>query len=220
MINRVVNRFWYLATSIPPIQPGNFLPVLVMVILWVGLRYCGMSDEQSFVIGCVTAQAYTIWRNLPNAAQSLQHVERGKPRMLVFPVVLIIVLAGVQLWIVNPLFTQRVLTVFCVFFLAVMIWGILREREMLARVVPEGRMSHQVSAPVSLLRINAIVAAVVIAVNETLIAFETLVVWISAMPILFLILHAFYWLMVLSVLPTASDQQESSLITAFCGLLC
>ena len=92
-------------------------------------------------------------------------------------------------------------------FLAVMVWGILREREMLERVVPEGRMDQQVSAPVSLLRINAIVAAVVIGVNEALIAFETLAVWISAMPILFLVLHAFYWLMVLSVLPTASDQQ-------------
>ena len=47
----------------------------------------------------------------------------------------------------------------------------------------------------------------VIAVNEALIAFETLAVWISIMPILVLALHAFYWLMVLSVLPTATEQQ-------------
>ncbi len=207
MIKRITTRFWFLATSIPPIQPVNLLPVLMMIMLWVGLRYCGMTEEQSFVIGCVTAQAYTIWRNLPSAARSLQNVERGKPRMLMFPVGIIIVVAGVQLWLGSPLFTQRVLTLFCVFFLAVMVWGILREREMLERVVPEGRMDQQVSAPVSLLRINAIVAAVVIGVNEALIAFETLAVWISAMRILFLVLHAFYWLMVLSVLPTASDQQ-------------
>ena len=208
MIKRIASRFWYLATSIPQIQPVNLLPVLVMTMLWVGLRYWGMSEEQSFVIGCVTAQAYTIWRNLPGAALSLQHVERGKPKMLIFPVCIIIVVAGVQLWLGSPLFTQRVLTLFCVLFLAVMVWGILREREMLERVVPVEHVGQQVSAPVSLLRINAIVAAVVIGVNEILIAFETLAVWISAMPILFLALHAFYWLMVLSVLPTATDKES------------
>ena len=207
MIKRVTSRFWHLATSIPPIQPGNLLPVLVMIMLWVGLRFCGISDDHAFVIGCVTAQAYTIWRNLPSAAVSLQHVERGKPRMLVFPVCLIIAVAGVQLWLANPLFTQRVLTFFCVFFLGIMVWGTLREREMLERVVPKGQVDQQTSAPVSLLRINAILAAFVIAVNEILIAFETLAVWISAMPVLFLVLHAVYWLMVLSVLTPKSEQQ-------------
>ncbi len=208
MIKRLTNRLWHLATSIPPIKPGNLLPVLVMVMLWVGLRSCGIPEEQSFVIGCVTAQAYTIWRNLPGAALSLQHVERGKPRMLVIPVTIIIVVAGLQLWLGSPLFTQRVVTLFCLLFLAVMIWGILREQEMLDRVVPEGRMPQQICAPVSLLRINAIVAAVVIGVNEMLIAFETLAVWISVMPLLVLALHAFYWLMVLAILPTATDQQK------------
>ena len=203
----MTNRFWHLATSIPPIQPGNLLPVLVMIMLWVGLRFCGMPEDQAFVIGCVTGQAYAIWRNLPGAAKSLQHVERGKPGMLVIPVSIIIAVAGLQLWLGSPLFTQRVVTVFCLLFLAIMVWGILREQEMLDRVVPEGRMPHQVSAPVSLLRINAIVAAVVIGVNEALIAFETLAVWISVMPVLVLALHAFYWLMVLSVLPTATEQQ-------------
>ena len=166
-----------------------------------------MSEDQSFVIGCVSAQAYAIWRNLPNAAQSLKSVERGKPRMLIVPVTLIIAVAGLQLWLGSPLFTQRVVTVFCLLFLAVMIWGIMREKEMLDRVVPEGRMPRQISAPVSLLRINAIVAAVVIGVNEVLIAFETLAVWISVMPFLALALHAFYWLMVLYVLPTVPDQK-------------
>lgn len=207
MIKRVASRFWHLATAIPPIQPGNLLPVLVMIMLWVGLRYCGVSDDKAFVVGCVTAQAYMIWRNLPGAAQSLQKVERGKPGMLVFPVSLLIVVAGVQLWLGSPLFTQRVLTAFCLFFLGVMVWGILREREMLERVVPEGRRQQQISAPVSLLRINAIVAAVVIGVNEALIAFETLAVWITVMPLLVLALHAFYWLMVLSVLPTVNEHE-------------
>lgn len=198
---------WSLATSIPPIQPGNLLPVLIMVMLWVGLRSFGVAEDQAFVIGCVTAQAYAIWRNLPGAAESLQHVDRGRPGMLVIPVSIIIAVAGLQLWLGSPLFTQRVVTVFCVIFLGIMIWGILREQEMLDRVVPEGRMPRQVCAPVSLLRINAIVAAVVIGVNEMLIAFETLAVWISIMPLMALVLHAVYWVMVLSVLPTVNEQQ-------------
>lgn len=208
MIKRFSHRIWSLATSIPPIQPGNLLPVLIMVMLWVGLRFIGVAEDQAFVISCVSAQAYAIWRNLPSAALSLQHVERGRPRMLVVPVALIIAVAGLQLWLASPLFTQRVVTAFCVILLAVMVWGILREREMLDRVVPEGRMPQQICPPVSLLRINAIVAAVVIAVNETLVAFETLAVWISVMPLLMLVLHAVYWGMVLSVLPTASNEQQ------------
>ena len=204
----MTTRFWYLCTSIPPIRPGNLLPVLIMVMLWVGLTSSGVDDGQAFVIGCVTAQAYTIWRNLPGAALSLQNVEYGKPQLLIFPVVSVIALAGLQLWLNNPLFTQRVLTVLCIFFLGVMVSGTLREREMLARVVPKGRPTmRQLSTPVSLLRINAVVAAVVIAVNEALIAFETLAVWISVMPILLLALHAFYWLMVLSVLSPKSEPQ-------------
>ncbi|MEO3416424.1 hypothetical protein AAFO92_17370 [Roseovarius sp. CAU 1744] len=210
MLKRVTSRVWHLTTSIPPIRPGNLLPVLVMVILWFGLRFWGVSEDKAFVIACVTAQAYVIWRNLPGAALSLQKVERGKPRMLVIPVSIIIAVAALQLWLGSPLFTQRVVTFFCLVFLIVMVWGIMREQEMLDRVVPEGRMPHQVSAPVSLLRINAIVAAVVIGVNELLIAFETLSVWISLMPVLVLALHAFYWLMVLSVLPTASENQTGA----------
>ncbi len=205
MIKQMTNRLWDLATSIPPIQPGNLLPVLVMIMLWVGLRFTGVSEGQSFVIACVAAQAYTIWRNLPGAALSLKHVERGKPRMLVIPVVSVILLAGLQLWLGNPLFTQRVLTVFCILFLGVMVSGMMREREMLARVLPKGRTDQPVGAPVSLLRINALVAAVVIGVNEALIAHETLAVWISVMPFFLLLLHAFYWVMVLSVLPSNYD---------------
>lgn len=210
MIRRVTNRFWHLATSIPPINPGNLLPVLIMIMLWVGLRYTGMSEDRAFVIGCVSAQAYTIWRNLPTAARSLQHVKNGKPRLLAFPVSVIIAVAGVQLWLGSPLFTQRVLTMFCLFFLTVMIFGIMRERKVLEHVVPQDSRSQHISAPVSLLRINAIVAAVVIVINEALIAFETLAVWISVMPLLFLALHAFYWLMVLSVLPTVNEHQPGA----------
>lgn len=209
MIKQMTNRFWGLATSIPPIQPGNLLPVLVMVMLWVGLRGTGMIEDRAFVISCVTAQAYTIWRNLPTAAASIQSVEQGKPRMLVVPVLILILFVALQLWLCSPIFTQRVLTGFCTLLLIVMVWGILQEREMLQRVVPDGRVANQVSAPVSLLRINAIIAACVIAVNEMLIAHESLAVWISVMPLFMLLLHALYWLMVLAVLTPRNGPQTS-----------
>ena len=47
----------------------------------------------------------------------------------------------------------------------------------------------------------------IIVVNEVLIAYETLAVWISVMPVMLLVLHAFYWLMVLSVLSPKTDDQ-------------
>jgi hypothetical protein len=51
------------------------------------------------------------------------------------------------------------------------------------------------------LRINALAAAAVIAVNEILIATESLTVWITVMPVFALVLHGAYWFLVLMVLP-------------------
>jgi len=113
----------------------------------------------------------------------------------------LVALAALQLWLNDPLFTQRVLTGMCVFFLVIMILGIRREKDMLERVVPQQSADGTPVERVSLLRVNALAAAMVIAVNELLIVGETLAVWITVMPVFVLFLHGFYWFMVLMVLP-------------------
>lgn len=67
-------------------------------------------------------------------------------------------IALMQLWLASPLFTQRVLTALCIFFLVVMLLGILRERDVMARLHSAMPVSGQYTAPASLLRVNAAVA--------------------------------------------------------------
>ena len=201
MIKKLSSRIWYATTSIPQLRAENLLPAVVMLILWVWLRQLGFAQDQSFVTVIVLAEAYAIWRNLPAAADSLDKVKHARASHLYWPVAVMIVIAAVQLWLNNPLFTQRVLTAFSVFFLIIMILGLRREQDLLERVVPNNAHRGQLVERVSLLRINALSAAMFIAVNEILIANETLVVWITVMPLFAIFLHAFYWFMVLMVLP-------------------
>jgi len=205
MLMNLPRRLWLAANSIPPIRPRTLLPVLIMLVLWVGLTHLEVEPHRAFVLAVVVAEAYAIWRNLPQAAAMLSNVDQGKPRMLRWPVCVILGLAALQLWMNDPLLTQRVLTGLVVVFLGVMVIGIRRERDMLDRVVPIVSAAGVHVERVSLLRINAIAAAVVIAVNEVLIALETLGVWITMMPVLLIGLHAVYWFMVLMVIPPEDD---------------
>ena len=201
MSNRLSSRLWYAASSIPPINPGNILPLVIMLMLWVGLHQSPLNDDTIFVISVVTAEGYMIWRNLPTAAASLGSIQSGKPGMLRWPVIAMIAISALQLILNDPLFTQRVLTGACLFVLIVMLLGLRREQILLDQVVPLSSHPGREIKRVSLLRINALILAIVITVNEVLIVSESLAVWITVMPLLAILLHGFYWFAVLMVLP-------------------
>lgn len=205
MLLKLTHRLWLATTSIPPIRSHTLLPVVIMLVLWVGLNRFGLDPHRAFVLAVVVAQAFALWRNLPRAAAMLSHVDQGKPGMLRWPVCGVLGLAALQLWVNDPLLTQRILTGLCAVVLGVMVLGIRRERDMLDRVVPAAQAAGAQVERVSLLRINATAAAAMIAVNEALIALETLAVWITLMPVLLIVLHGFYWFMVLMVIPPEDD---------------
>lgn len=192
--------------SIPPIKPQNLLPVLIMLGLWILLRSQGAGEDAAFVVSVVSAQAYLVWRNLPLAKANLDTVG-SPPRTLLYGIVgVTFAIALLQLGLGSPLFTQRVLTVLCVFFLVVMVLGILRERDVMQRIETAMPKEGGYSAPVSLLRINAVMAALIIAMNEWLIFFESPPVWITVMPLFMLVLHGVYWFMVLAALPENGNE--------------
>ena len=190
VISRVRDAF----ASIPPMRAETLLPLVIMLILWIGLNATGMPEDRVFVLVLVLAQAHAVWRSLPNAACHLNDGNRAK---MVWPVLIVTALSALQLGINDPLFSQRLLSGACVFVLLVMLMGVRREREVMARMmhgVNEGR-------PVSLLRVNACFALVFLCVNEALIATGSLVVWMSAMMIAAFLVHAAYWYIVLLVIP-------------------
>ena len=71
MIKRTSSRLLNAMLSIPPIRPQNLLPVVIMLILWIVLGRMNVPQDQVFVLSVVVAQAYAVWRNLPQAAESI-----------------------------------------------------------------------------------------------------------------------------------------------------
>ena len=190
----VISRVQDALASIPPMRAETLLPLVVMLFLWIGLNASGMPEERVFVLVLVLAQAHAVWRSLPNAAR---HLESRKHARMVWPVVGVTALSALQVSINDPLFSQRLLSGACIFVLLVMLMGVRREQEVMARMMhsmTEGR-------PVSLLRVNAWFALVFLCVNEALIATGSLVVWMSAMMIAAFLVHAAYWFIVLLVIP-------------------
>jgi hypothetical protein len=203
------SRLFALCGSIPPIKPHNFLPIMIMLGIWIVLRSQGVPVDPAFVVSVVSAQAYLVWRNIPLAAENLDTVG-APPRKLLYTIVFVtFALALLQLWLASPLFTQRMLTVLCVFFLVIMLLGILRERDMLDRLGPAMPKEGQYSAPVSLLRVNALMGALIIVMNEWLIFYESPAVWITVMPLFMLVLHGVYWALVLMTLPDDEGEPVS-----------
>lgn len=194
MVFAVISRVQDAFSSIPPMRAETLLPLVIMLMLWIGLNASGVPEDKVFVLVLVLAQAHAVWRSLPNAAQHMQSDKRAR---MVWPVVAVTALAALQLAVADPLFTQRLLSGGCVFVLLVMLLGLRREKEVMARMthsLTEGR-------PVSLLRVNACFAAVFLCVNEMLIASGSLMVWMSAMMMAAFLVHAAYWFTVLLVMP-------------------
>jgi len=185
------------STGFFPVEPGVVLSDFTLPV------------DPAFVVSVVMAQAYMVWRNLPVAATNLKRISAPNRALLYWPVGIMLALALLQIWLSSPLFTQRMLTVLCTFFLVIMGLGILRERDLMARVERAMPKDGQYTAPVSLLRVNAVMAALIIGVNETLIAFESPGAWITVMPLFVLALHALYWIMVLLTLPGGSTQEPA-----------
>ncbi|SFO01187.1 hypothetical protein SAMN04487859_11341 [Roseovarius lutimaris] len=209
MVHRFSSRLLNATLSIPAIRSQNLLPVVIMLILWIGLGRMSVPQDQVFVLSVVVAQAYAIWRNLPQAAASLHQTTAGRTGLLRWPVVILLMLSAVQLWLNNPLFTQRGISAVALFLLVIMVLGMMREGDVMTRVTPTNADGEEVYETVSLLRVNALVAAMVIAVNEILICTESLGVWITVMPIFVLFLHGFYWFMVLMVLPPEAPDEDT-----------
>lgn len=189
-LSRVQDAF----ASIPPMRAETLLPLIIMFLLWIGLKEAGLPEDKVFVLVLVVAQAHAVWRSLPNAAR---HLQGDTSRRLLWPVAIVLAFAAMQLWVSDPLFSQRILSGGCIFVLLVMVLGLRREKEVMARMmrtVAQGR-------PVSLLRVNAWFALAFLCLNEALIAGGSLTVWMAAMMLIALLVHATYWFTVLLLMP-------------------
>ncbi len=194
MTRDLFSSVWDAFSSIPSMRAETLVPLVLMLILWIALNAAGVPEDRVFVLVLVLAQAYAVWRSLPVAAR---HMRGGTRTRVAWPVVAVLMLAALQLVVAAPIFSQRLLSAACLFVLLVMVLGLRREKQIMDRVmttVGEGK-------PVSLLRVNAVFALVVLCVNEALIASGSLTVWMVAMMLAALVVHAAYWFTVLLLMP-------------------
>lgn len=187
--------------SVPPLRLNTVVPIAALLLVWTALLQSGVEADCSFVCVVVIGQAFVVWLNLPRAARALCLAGRDRRDLLVWPVAATLALAALQITVCEPVFTQRLLSVGCVFVLIIMALGMRHQNEVLARV--GGGIETK---PVSLMPINALMAALTLTVNELLISVDKAEVWVMGMALYALALHTVYWFMVLLVLP-ADDIQ-------------
>ncbi|WP_137703002.1 hypothetical protein [Marimonas lutisalis] len=194
---------WVLVTSVAPIPIERIWPVMMFLLGFVSLRNLQMDEAAAFVFAAVVAQVYVIWKNLPDAARDLRRTGDGTLKVLRYGVAATIAASAVQLWILDPVITQRMLSMSCLVYATAMLWGAMgnpRIREMVVpsvagRPVPETPRTH-------FLRLNTLAALLVLVVNEALVAAQfDLTTRVSILAILPLVIHVLYEITAILTVP-------------------
>lgn len=173
MIRRFSILLWFLLRSVPPASTGRLLMPMVFLSGWNVLRFAGASGADAFVWSAVLSQALQLWAVLPQTTAQARH--RFGPARLSYIAVLSVMLLVVatQVWICDPLYSQRLLTVLCMVYALVMVLGLAGDRTVLDSFAPADPRAPQADAArFSLLRLFAFVAFIVMTVNEGLILLD------------------------------------------------
>ncbi|MEM7075104.1 MAG: hypothetical protein AAF484_08455 [Pseudomonadota bacterium] len=208
MAQQFLSRISSSAASVPPMRFDVLWPFAVILAMWVALTSGGFDQKSVFVLVVVSAEALILWRNLPRAARDLGRVSSNHADRLVWPVLAILGLIALQLLVLNPIFTQRLVSAGCVFVLVVMLFGVRREQQIMGVVMQSVRSAKPLSSPVPLMRVNAIFATALLIFNELLIFSGSLVVWMTAMVIVLLAMRSVYWFVVFLVTPDGETQDD------------
>ncbi|MDU8926048.1 hypothetical protein RXV86_01485 [Alisedimentitalea sp. MJ-SS2] len=197
-----VRLAWVLLTSVPPVQPARIWPLLIFLLGFVSMRNLQLDESASFVWAAVIAQFVVVWRNIPAAAEELRRVG-SRLHVLYLGVAATIVAAAVQIWMMDPVITQRMLSMSCLVFGLAMLWGALGHPRIRDLFVPSSRQSPIPEVPrTHMLRLNVFAAVSVLAVNEALVlAHFDLTTRVSILAMLPLIIHVLYEIGLILTLP-------------------
>lgn len=163
---------------------------------WTVLQALQISESVAFVWAAVLAQAAQACRNLPGTIRR-QHLTLGrKYPPAAWALAVPICVLSVQVWLSDPVVSQRLVSIFCALYIAIMAMGVRGDREIINHVTPVSKESGvSLGFRRHLLMLYALVAILVIATNETLIALDTTlgtrVVVLSILPIA---MHGFFWI--------------------------
>ncbi|MFD1158917.1 hypothetical protein [Roseovarius aestuarii] len=177
---------------------------------WTVLRAVHVSESVAFVWAGVLAQAAQIWCTLPMTVQR-QRLTFDRVRSATrWAVAILICVLSFQIWWSDPWLSQRLVSIYCGLYAAIMALGVWGDRDALNRFAPASKDS---GVPLDfrrhLLMLYALVAILAIATNETLMALDTTlgtrVVTLSILPIA---LHYFFVIALDLTHPPLDDKDE------------
>ncbi|QGX99936.1 hypothetical protein EI983_17345 [Roseovarius faecimaris] len=198
---------WILLRSLPPVSWGRLLMPAVFVGSWTGLCALGLEQPAAFVWSAVLAQAAHLYAVLPVSAVRQRRLF-GRARTAMWGAVLVCLgLFALQIWLLNPVVTHRLVSLYGALYLGVTLLGLCGDRVALDRLVPVGAPS-EVPLPFRhhLLRLYALTVFLVIVVNESLlIAHVPLGARVAILSVLPVVLHYLFEIMLRLTCPPLED---------------
>lgn len=208
-LQRFSMLLWLLLSHLPPVSTGRLLMPAVFLGGWTALRAAGTPEATAFVWAAVLAQAAQVWGTLPGTVRRQRRVF-GQARQTFFRAMTIILgVLAFQIWYADPSVSQRIISTCCAAYAGLMVLGILGDTDILDRFAP---VTDDTRVPMSfrhhLLMLYALVAIMVIAVNETLLVLDaplsTRVATLSLLPVA---LHYFFEITLRLTCPPLEDDE-------------
>lgn len=166
----------------------------VFVVGWMTFNAIGWPEEPAFVWAGVLAQASHLWAVIPVSVFRQLHAFGRAKQAVTWAVAISFGVLVFQIWWCEPWMSQRVISVYCAFYAASMVLGVLGDRDVVNRTV---LVSKSADVPLvfrrHLLKLYTLVAILIIATNETLLAVDTaLSSRVAILSLLPVVLHYFF----------------------------
>ena len=152
---------------------GRLLIPVLFAASWTVFKAVGLPDSEAFVWAAVLAQAAHLWAVLPVTVWRQRHVFGHARHAVGWAVAASFAVLSIQVWWSEPWLCQRLVSIYCGCYAMKMGFGIWGNRDVLNHTVPvsdEARVSPTFRR--HLLKLNTLVAILIIATNETLLAIE------------------------------------------------
>ncbi|WP_152563381.1 hypothetical protein [Ruegeria halocynthiae] len=184
---------WILLSNLPPISVGRLLMPVIFLSSWTVLQAAQVSAPVAFVWAGVFAQAAQIWGALPVTTRRHHHTFDFTRSTASWALAIQICVLVIQVWWCEPWLSQKLVTIYCAVYAAVMALGVWGDRDILNRFAPASKDSDvSLEFRRHVLMLSALVVILVIVVNETLLVLNTtLATRVAALSVLPIVLHYF-----------------------------
>jgi hypothetical protein len=200
---------WLTLRHMRPVSLGRLIMPCVFITCWMCLRALEWPEAVAFVWAGALAQVAQIWSALP-VTVARQRTVFGRARgSTSWAVTFMIGFLAVQIWWSDPWMSQRLVTCYCAlyaFIMALGVWGDTKILDRFAYAPPEANVPLELRR--HLLKLYALVAILVILVNEALLLVDApLNARVTTFALLPIALHFLFSITLLLTAPILDDNE-------------